>query len=94
MQLYYLITIIGISLFLLFRFLKKRSEKKRLQQLIENWGKGKGITRFFFIRKLGFHLLIKTFLRNRDFINKIFLTTFLIMVVENYENLTFLNNVS
>lgn len=38
MKLYYLITIIGISLFLLFRFLKKRSEKKRLQQLIENWG--------------------------------------------------------
>ena len=41
MQLYYLITIIGIGLFLLFRFLKKRSEKKRLQQLVENWGKAK-----------------------------------------------------
>ena len=41
MQLYYLISIIGISLFLLFRFLKKRSEKKRLQQLMENWGKAK-----------------------------------------------------
>ena len=31
----------------------------------------------FFIRKLGFQLLIKTFLRNPDFINKIFLPTFL-----------------
>ena len=53
----------------------------------------------FFISKLKFDLLIKTFLRNQCFINKIFLMTFLILVVlgnfrvrfeENFQILCFL----
>ena len=37
-------------------------------------------TRFFY-KKVRIRLIIKTFLRNQRFINKIFLTTFLILVV-------------
>ncbi|MCL6218717.1 MutS-related protein [Zunongwangia pacifica] len=41
MQLYYFLAIFGIALFLLVRFLKKRSERNHIKNLKENWAKAK-----------------------------------------------------
>ncbi|MDN3595714.1 MutS-related protein [Zunongwangia endophytica] len=41
MQLYYILAIIGISLFLIFRLFRKKAEKRRVKLLQENWGKAK-----------------------------------------------------
>ena len=65
-------------------FVKKPHLARTNQKVFGNFSADSNIkmtTRFFYITKLRFDLLIKTFLKNQCFINKIFLKTFLILAI-------------